>query len=125
MRIIVTDTLGDLQRDLERLPAKASKDVRAAVRHASMTGNLIAKENARAKSGPHGRDYYKRLKWDEPEPTGGIGWASEFGPVGIPKTNFVGAGWRHGENTDLDLAAPQAIGLVAQDLRKAMDGWFW
>lgn len=129
MRIIVTgiDELNALKRDLDRLPAKASKDVRAAVRHGAMTGNLLAKEHARAKDGPHGKDYYKRLKWDEPTPSlfGGIGWSAEYGPTGVPRTNFVGAGWRHGENTDLDVSAPQAIGLVAQDIRKAMDRWFW
>lgn len=127
MKIKVTHHIDDLERDLKRIPTLASRDVRSAVRHGAMTGNLVAKQHARANSGPHGRGFVKRLRWDNPVPSlfGGAGWSAEYGPTGVPKSDFVGAGFRHGANTDLDVSAPHAIGLVAQDVRRSMDNWFW
>lgn len=128
MRIKVTHTVDDLVRDLVRIPAMASRDVRAAVRHGAMTGNLLAKEHAKANAGPHGKDFHKRLKWDAPRHSlfGGAGWSAEYGPTGVPKSDFVGAGYQHGDgNTDLEVSQGPAIGLVAQDIRRAMDDWFW
>ena len=128
MRIKVTHHIDDLARDLQRIPVLASRDVRAAVRHGAMTGNLIAKEHARAKSGLHGKHFAKRIRWDSPQHSlfGGAGWSAEYGPTGVPKTEFVGAGYRDGSgNTDLEVSQGPAIGLVAQDIRKAMDDWFW
>lgn len=128
MKIKVTHSIDDLARDLQRIPVLASRDVRAAVRHGAMTGNLIAKEHARAKSGPHGKNYAKRIRWDSPQHSlfGGAGWSAEYGPTGIPKSEFVGAGYANGAgNTDLEVSQGPAIGVVAQDIRKAMDDWFW
>lgn len=128
MRIKVTHSIDDLTSDLRKIPRKASKDVREAVRHGAMTGNLLAKEHAKANAGPHGKHFHKRIKWDAPTPSlfGGVGWSAEYGPTGIPKSEFVGAGFKHGDgNDDLDVSRDHAIGLVAQDIRKAMDSWFW
>lgn len=126
--IRVTHHLRDLEDDLRKIPAIASRDARAAVRHGAMTGNLIAKEHAREASGPHGKFFYRRFKWDQPRPSlfGGTGWSAEYGPTGIPRTDFVGAGYRNGSgNTDLEVSQEPAIGVVAQDVRAAMNHWFW
>lgn len=128
MRIKVTHTIDELRSDLTRIPGIAARDTRAAVRHGAMTGNLIAKDHARAKSGPHGKNFAKRFRWDTPVRSlfGGAGWSAEYGPVGVPKSEFVGAGYEHGDgNTDLEVSQGPAIGLVAQDIRRSMDGWFW
>ncbi|WP_370290244.1 hypothetical protein [Nocardioides sp.] len=126
MRISVDYSgITDLRDDLAALPRRASNDVRRAVRHASIVGNRIAKDEARAKSGPHGRNYFKRIKVDAPRGSVMGWWSAEYGPTGVPKSEFVGAGFRHGTNTDLDISAARAGEILARDVRKAMDSWFW
>lgn len=65
---------------------------------------------ARAASGPHGKSYWKRITSDMTGPLRG-----EWGPHdgGTP----VGAGWRHGVNTD----AAKSADLIAPSLRKDVD----
>lgn len=128
-RIVVDDQgLADLERDLRALPRQASAMVRKAVRHGTMTGNLLAKEHARAKSGPHGKAFHKRFTYDQPVPSmfGGIGWSGEYGPAGVPRSEFVGAGYRHGGiNRDLEVSQDPAAGVVAQDIRAGLNDLFW
>ena len=94
MRIKVTHSIDDLRRDLQRIPVLAAVDVRAAVRHGAITGNLVAKEHAKESAGPHGKRFYKRFKADMPRRSlfGGVGWSAEYGPTGVPRSEFVGAG---------------------------------
>lgn len=113
--------LGDLKRDLAKIAKKARPDMERVVRRAAVNGNRQAKKLARRKAGPHGKMYYKRLS---AEMTGVLRW--EYGPEGIPKTDFVGVGFRHGPpNTDLaqslDIQAPK----FHADVAKLPDRWFW
>jgi hypothetical protein len=130
MRIVVTDTLGDLQRDLERLPQKAAKDVRAALREGGKAGNQLAKDSAVATARRHGVHYPKSFRVDPVVPSlfGGIGASVEYGPVsGMPQggMEFEEGSRNQPPHRDLAKSSPSAIGLVAQEIRRSMDGWFW
>ena len=51
--------------------------------------------------------------------------SGEYGPVGDPKTNFVGVGFRHGTNMDLPQSADAIAPKLGQDVAKLPDKWFW
>jgi len=111
MRLKVTEHIGDLVTDLSSAPVKVAKKAPKIVKRHADLGNLTAQRLARAKSGPHGKDYYKRLT---SEMTGPM--RAEYGPEGIPKTDFIGADFRHGVNLDL----PNSADLIAPKFAKAI-----
>lgn len=129
MRIVVTDTLGDLQRDLDRLPRKAAKDVRDALREGAKAGNQLAKDSAVINSGRHGRLYPKAFRVDPVIASEGVnasvvyGPSREFGPQG--GMEFEEGSKNQPAHNDLAKSSEPAIGLVAQEIRAKMDGWFW
>lgn len=112
--------VADLARDMEVIPAKAAKAFSATVRRDLSEGNEIAKRYAQQAAGPHGKDYYKRLS---AEMTGL--YSGEYGPEGIPKTDFVGVGFRHGVNMDLPNSADIIGPKLAKDIGFDVDGLFW
>lgn len=120
MRVSVTHHLGDLERDLAEGPVTVASETPGIVHRNLVEGNRIAQGFAREKSGPHGKDYYKRLTAEMTGPDKG-----EYGPEGIPKTNFVGAGWRHGVNTDLPRSADLIGPKLDADARDLLDKVFW
>ncbi len=119
-RIAVTGGVGDLARDLEAMPAKLARKAPRVVRRAAVEGNRLARGLAKERSGPHGANYFKRLSAEMTGPT-----KAEFGPEGIPKSEFVGTGFRHGVNTDL-LDAADVIGpKFAKDVGDMVEDLFW
>lgn len=131
----VSHTIDDLTRDLKRIPGIASRDVREAVRHGAMTGNLVAKEHARKTAGKHGKHYPKSFTWDRPSRSlfsagagTGAGWRAEYGPLpGRPQggMSFEEGSRNQRPHDDLESSRNHAIGVVAQDIRRSMDDWFW
>lgn len=57
MRISVTDTLGDLERDLRRVPVKVAREMAQSVKSNAKAGNRLAAKNATATAGRHGKHY--------------------------------------------------------------------
>lgn len=117
--ISVFHTLGDLERDLTDIATTTRPKLSRIVKRNVEQGNKIAQAFAREASGPHGKNYWKRLSG---EMTGEL--EGEFGPHsgGIP----VGAGYRHGPpNTDLPKAADIIGPRLARDVRDLVDGLFW
>jgi hypothetical protein len=134
MRIRVIHGIDELARDLKRIPVLASRDARDAVRHGAMTGNLVAKEHARRESGAHGKHYPRSFTWDRPSRSlfadagAGASWSAEYGP--LPGRRQGGMSFEEGSRNqtahgDLEASRVMAIGVVAQDVRRAMDDWFW
>jgi hypothetical protein len=117
-RVRVTSTLGDLAADLDRIAAKAKPELSKVVARNVTQGNKVAQGIARRASGKHGKNYWKRLTSELTGPLSG-----EFGPHdgGTP----VGAGYRHGRNTDMAKAADIIGPRFAKDVSKTVDGWFW
>jgi hypothetical protein len=116
----VHHTIGDLAGDMRRIPSALVKQGNQIIRRNIRAGNIEARRLARRKAGKHGRDYYKRIS---SEMTGVL--EGEWGPSATKGGDYVGAGWRHGENTDL----PQSQDLIApkfhKDVDDMLDDLFW
>jgi hypothetical protein len=120
MRVRVVGGVSDLRRDLEAIPAKAARGFTQAVRSNAKEGNRLARQFARERSGPHGKHYYKRISAEALSP---MAW--EYGPTGVPKTEFVGAGFQHGVNLDLPNSADIVGPKLAHDAGEVVDRLFW
>lgn len=120
-RVVVKHSgITDLANDLAGIAAGFKRQAPQIVRRNARAGNRFAQNLARARSGPHGALYFRRLTFEMTGPLTG-----EFGPEGEPKTEFVGAGFRHGLNMDL-LDTADVIGpRFANDVINTVDGLFW
>lgn len=127
-RIRVIHGIDDLADDMRKIPPRAVKDMRGVVREGIKVGASIARDLAKAKAGPHGADYYKRITSEMHGVVsfGGVnGISGEYGPTGIPKTEFVGVGFRHGVNLDLPNSADQIAPAFYGEVKRLPDKWFW
>ena len=113
----VEHNLHDLSSDLAKVPVKAAKEIPKVVRRNAVEGKKLARSFARARSGPHGFLYYKRINAEMTGP-----YSAEYGPDGDPKTEFVGAGWRHGVNLDLPDSADIVGPKFAREVGDVYDG---
>lgn len=121
MRIDVTTTTKALERDCKKIAIEGTAKLAAVVKRNIREGNKLAQRNARASSGVHGKNYYKRLS---AEMTGLL--EGEYGPTGSVVGNAVGAGWRHGPpNTDLERSLDIQGPKFAKDVGDTADGLFW
>lgn len=120
MGVRVTHDLDNLADDLARIAAEAKPKLSKVVKRNVEAGNRIAVRLAREKSGPHGKNYYKRLSAEMTGPLQG-----EYGPEGIPKSDFVGAGFRHGVNLDLPNSADLIGPKFGRDVLDEAGSWFW
>lgn len=121
MRINVDHTIGNLAADLTKIETTAAPRLGKVVKRKVREGNAYARAFARGASGPHGKNYYKRIT---AEMTGLL--EGEYGPHGDVVGNAVGAGWRHGPpNTDLeksqDRIGPEFADAVSDEVGKL----FW
>jgi hypothetical protein len=116
----VTSSLGGLAADLRTIAVEAKPAMVKVVRAAVVEGNTLAQGFARAESGRHGKNYYKRIT---SEMTGLL--SGTYGPTGVVEGNAVGAGWRHGHNTDLARSADIIGPKMAGEALDAVDGLFW
>ena len=115
MEIHVSHTLGDLEAALISRPARVVKGSAKAIVKEGRRGNNLARRFAQELSGPHGKNYFKRITG---ESTGALSY--EFGPHsgGVP----VGGGWKHGTpNTELDRAADIVGPALAKDIRGVLE----
>lgn len=121
VRVLGIENIEDLGDDLAGV-AKTS-DVKAArvVKKNVEQGSRLARRIARAKSGPHGKNYFKRISGEMTGVTEG-----EYGPTGDVLGNAVGAGWRNrGPNLDLPQSADIVGPQFARDAGDMLDGLFW
>lgn len=117
--IRVHNHLDDLTRDIAAIAPAAEAQMPGVVARYAKTGHAAAQRFARARSGPHGLNYYKRITAEQRTP---LSW--EYGPTGDVVGVAVGAGWRDGPaNTDLerstDVVGPKfadAVGNAADRL---------
>lgn len=119
MRINVEHSgITDLASDLRKIAVRAPADMHNVVRRNVKAGELAEQAIAKAASGRHGENYFKRIT---SEMTGAL--EGEWGPHdgGTP----VGGGWRHGINTDSAKSADLVGPKFAKDMRNLPDDWFW
>lgn len=121
MRVVVRHQIGVLAANMASMRPQFRTEATRIVRANAEKGNELAKEFAKERSGPHGLHYHKRLHAEMLTAT-----SAEFGPDGVPKSEFVGAGYRTvGVNMDL-LDAADIIGpKFADDVIDAADRLFW
>ena len=113
MRVRVEHDLGRMVADYSSMPGQVLRDGNKTVRRNIREGNALARGYARASSGPHGKNYFKRLSAEMTGPLEG-----EYGPEGNVVENAVGAGWRGGpENTDLE----NSLDVIGPKFLKAVD----
>lgn len=119
MRVAAPSGIGDLTRDLARGSTIVERKGPGIVKRNVNRGTKVAQGIAKRASGPHGKNYFKRITGEMTGPLEG-----EFGPNagGTP----VGAGYRHGPpNTDLE----KALDIVGPAFRKQVsalvDETFW
>lgn len=120
MQIKVTHSIGELATDMADIPPRAKADMAKCVRRNVTQGNALARRLARQAAGPHGTNYYKRISSEMLGPLSG-----EYGPTGEVAGNAVGAGWRHGRNTDLERSLDVQGPKFARDVGSLADNWFW
>lgn len=121
VRVEVRDSIGDLASDLANIPPRAATKFVGVVRSNVREGNKLAQGFARESSGPHGKNYWKRLSGEMTGP-----YTGEYGPTGTVVGNAVGAGWRHGPpNTDLPKSADIIGPKFAKGVGDVVDGLFW
>lgn len=121
MRIVVHHTIGDLANDAAAIAVNAQAKLVPVVRRNVNAGLQSAQEFAKAASGIHGLNYYKRITAEMTGPLEG-----EFGPHGAVRGRAVGAGWRnHPENLDLAKAADIIGPKFADEVGDEAEGWFW
>lgn len=121
MRVHVTHTIGKLRRGCESIATSAPAKLSRVVRTNTNQGTRTAQRIARAASGIHGENYWKRISGEMVGPLTG-----EFGPTGDVAGNAVGAGWRHGAgNHDLEKALDIQGTKFASSVGKVVDGLYW
>ena len=121
MRVHVTHNIDDLANDLAGIPVKMMRQAPRIVKNHVNEGNRLARNFARAASGPHGKHYYKRITDEMTGPLSG-----EYGPTGVVAGNAVGGGWRTGPgNTDLPRSADVIGPKFADAIGEMVDSLFW
>lgn len=127
MRVRVVHGIDDLASDLQAIAARVRPDMRAVVRDGVRVGTQLAKANAKAGAGPHGKHYHKRISGEMHGDLGLFGntISGEYGPTGIPKSEFVGVGFRSGHNTDLARSADIVGPSFLRSVDDAVEDWFW
>lgn len=99
--IRVIHGIGDLARDLSAIPPKNVAGLVRIVDANQRAAEKYMQGLAKARSGSHGRDYWKRIGSDKLSPM-----SAEIGPHGDVRGNAIGAGWRNGPiNTDTERTA--------------------
>lgn len=120
MSIRVTHTLDDLANDCAAIPVKLVTEAPRVVSRSAREGNALARSYARASAGKHGTNYHKRLTAEMIGPL-----SAEYGPEGIPKSDFVGVGFRSGVNLDLPRSADVIGPKFADAAGDTLGGLFW
>ncbi len=115
----VTHSVGDLSADLAKIAVQVRPRMRGVVRDGLKVGTALSRQFARDKSGPHGSKIWKRINSNMNRDLGLFGntISGEWGYDGVPKSEFVGAGFRHGINTDL----PRAADIVGPSFLRSVD----
>lgn len=131
MRVIVTDTIGDLVKDMAAIPPKAARDMMACVRDGARAGNEIAKESAKRTAGAHGKHYHKAFTVSAGRGFRGFGaavYSAEYGPDASKRQG--GMSFERGSRNQpphLDLAkSADVIGpIFAREVSQLPARWFW
>lgn len=127
---VVHNGVTGLRRDMERIPAKSIRDMKAKVREAGIVGNTLARDFARASSGRHGKLYPRSFSHEESSFVGfgGGAFSTEYGPDSAMPQGGMSFEWgsrNQPPHLDLNRSADIMGPSFAQEVRSLPDGWFW
>lgn len=129
MKITVSHTLGDLERDMRRIPRMVVADMRDVVREAAIVGNTVARDNARRTAGTHGKLYPRSFTWEMRHSLfGGAGFVAEYGPVVGRRQggmSFEFGSRNQPPHLDLNKSADLVGPAFAGEVRQKIGTWFW
>lgn len=121
MGVRVISTLDDLASAYSDVPDRLRSGARRVARNAAEDQRTEWRRISRSRAGPHGERFYKRITSEATGPA-----EYEVGPEGIPKSEFVGVGYRSGGNDDglmaADLMTPRFHRRVEAMITEALGG---
>lgn len=104
--------LGDLEKDFMESAKGFARKAPAAVRDTTREGWRDVRRTSRRRAGPHGKNFFKRITMERTDTL-----VYEYGPEGMPKSEYVGVGYRNG-NGNLDM--PQSADGLAESLERRL-----
>lgn len=110
------NAISEIARDLQAVPVTLAAEGNATVHANGDRANRIARSIAQKKSGPHGENYFKRIK---AEMTGML--SVEVGPSTLIGERYVGVGGSAGAGRDLDETLLKVAPLFQKDAAELMD----
>lgn len=124
MRVVVIGGVGDLARDLERIPATFTRKAITATVKTARRGNTLAKGFARDTAGAHGVHYPRAFTVEKSGP--GISW--EYGPDDAHLQGEMSFEWgsrNQPAHLDLNRSADIIGPAYAKAIRDVLDEVFW
>ena len=135
MKVHVTHTLRDFERDQKDISNRAERDMKTCVREAAVAGNQLAKDYAREKNGEesHSRKYPGTFAAGAVRSFSGFGssvYQAEYGPLARDQgilAPILENGDRSENAPQMNLArSADRIGpSFAMEARRLPNGWFW
>lgn len=131
MRIKVEHSIGDLGRDMARVPVQLYREGRGVVTRNARSGGMAARRISKWTAGAHGKHYPGSITWDRATSFGGFGGGeikAEYGPESSRPQGGMSfeEGSRnqpphHDLATSLDIIRP----AFHRDTEHMLDGLFW
>lgn len=127
---VTRNTLDGLERDLKQIPARSVRDMKSCVREAAITGNTVAKDNARVTARRHGKLYPRAFTWETGGgfAFGGATFTATYGPdANRPQggMSFENGSRKQPPHRDLARSADLMGPVFAHEVRQLPDKWFW
>lgn len=122
MRVRVTSTLPDLERDLSEIPPRAATDLRVMLAKVARRGNQLAKESAVRTARRHGKHYPNAFTVTT------AGLVAEYGPErGFPQgdMSFEWGSRNQPPHLDLNHSADIIGPVLEHEVLDVVDKLFW
>ncbi|HKY58304.1 MAG TPA: hypothetical protein VJL80_09725 [Aeromicrobium sp.] len=130
-KVNVSHGIGDLKRDLSRIPPTFYREGRKLITEGAKVGNSLAKDNAKRSSGRHGKHYPKAFTADRAKSFVGFGGGviqAEYGPDSHKRQgdmSFEDGSRNQRPHNDLRKSADVIGPALVGETRMMLDGMFW
>lgn len=124
----VVHSIGDLERDMKGIVRQVPGDLTRTVVRAARVGNSEARAYAKESAGAHGKHYHKAFTAEGRVRGVFGGYVAEYGPeAGRPQgdMSFENGSRNQPPHNDLAKSADFIGPVLARNVRRLEDGWFW